>query len=81
MEIAQARKRRIVFLILLAVAFLFRLGFGVCSEFWNADEKQVYLIGLKYYTTGAWPYFGPDVASAIQIPGALQGLTAGPTSY
>jgi hypothetical protein len=81
MEIAQARKRRVVFLILLSLAFLFRLGFGVCSEFWNADEKQVYLIGLKYYTTGAWPYFGPDVTNTIQVPGALQGLTAGLPFY
>jgi len=44
------------------------------SEFWFADELQVYLLGLKYFTTGLWPYFGPDVVySKSQIPGALQG--------
>ncbi len=41
------------------------------------DQHQIYLIGLKFYTTGAWPYFGPDVASQIQLPGALQGLVVG----
>jgi hypothetical protein len=56
--------------------FLFRLFFGLCSEFWADDEKQIYLIGLKYFTTHAWPYFGPTAYKA-QIPGALQGLTIG----
>jgi hypothetical protein len=79
MLISEARKR--LFLILLSLAFLFRLGFGLCSEFWNTDEKQVYLIGLKFYKTGAWPYFGPDVTDTIQIPGALQGLTTGLPFY
>lgn len=41
------------------------------------DEKQIYLLGLKFYTTRAWPYFGPDVTPTIQIPGALQGLLVG----
>lgn len=71
------RNKPILFLLLLSLAFLFRLAFGVSSEFWNLDEKQIYLIGLKQYTTGAWPYFGPDVLDTIQIPGALQGLAAG----
>ncbi len=62
---------------LLTLAFLFRLAFGLSSDFWNEDEKQIYLIGLKFYTTGAWPYFGPDVTNTIQIPGALQGLIGG----
>jgi hypothetical protein len=63
--------------------FLFRLGFGLCSNFWGDDEKQIYLLGLKFYTTGLWPYFGPDVdvqqanVSVMQIPGALQGLVIG----
>lgn len=67
-------RRQTTFLSLLLLLFLFRLVFGLCSEFWYEDEKQIYLIGLKYYTTGAWPYFGPDVTYQIQIPGALQGL-------
>lgn len=61
----------------LALAFLFRLAFGLCSEIWFIDQQQIYLIGLKYYTTGLWPYFGPDVAENIQLPGALQGLVVG----
>ena len=62
---------------LLTGAFLFRLGFGLCSQFWADDERQVYLIGLKFYATGAWPYFGPDVENGVQVPGALQGLLVG----
>ncbi|HEY5037776.1 MAG TPA: hypothetical protein VIJ93_01745 [bacterium] len=60
----------------LALAFLFRLAFGLCSEFWGDDERQVYLVGLKFFTTGEWPYFGPTSFRA-QIPGALQGLVIG----
>ncbi len=65
------------FFIALAAAFLFRLAFGLCSEIWFIDQQQVYLIGLKYYTTTQWPFFGPDVATGIQLPGALQGLVIG----
>ncbi len=55
--------------------FLFRLAFGLTSEFWFEDELQVYLIGLKFYTGGHLPDFGPDVVyTATQIPGSLQGL-------
>src|SRR2546430_2188028 len=75
-----SRKRWLIALLLVA-AFLFRLGFGLCSEFWFEDELQVYLIGLKFFSTGAWPYFGPDVAYQIQIPGALQGLVVGLPLY
>jgi hypothetical protein len=71
------RRRRWLFVALLCGVFLFRLGFGLCSQFWADDERQVYLIGLKFYATGAWPYFGPDVASGVQVPGALQGLLVG----
>jgi hypothetical protein len=50
------------------------LAFGLTSEFWFEDERQIYLIGLKHFATHAWPYFGPDVTNQIQIPGALQSL-------
>jgi hypothetical protein len=71
------RSRRLIFSGLLLLAFLFRLGFGLCSQFLDEDTKQIYLLGLKFYTTGWWPYFGPDVTATIQIPGALQGLIVG----
>ena len=71
------RSRRLIYACLLLLTFLFRLGFGLCSQFLDEDTKQIYLLGLKFYTTGAWPYFGPDVAPTIQIPGALQGLVVG----
>ncbi|GEJ56157.1 hypothetical protein [Anaeromyxobacter diazotrophicus] len=63
---------------LLALLLLLRTGYGLVSEFWFEDELQVYLLGLKYATTGAWPYFGPDVVyTRSQIPGALQALLVG----
>lgn len=62
-------------LLLWVVLFSARLVFGLGSEFWFEDELQIYLIGLKSYTTGTWPYYGPDVVyTQTQIPGALQGL-------
>jgi len=75
------RTRKLIFFSLLLLAFLFRLFFGLCSQFQDEDTKQIYLLGLKFYTTGAWPYFGPDVTSTIQIPGALQGLVVGLPFY
>ncbi|MCA1621950.1 MAG: hypothetical protein LC795_22285 [Acidobacteria bacterium] len=74
--------RRRLFVALLAAAFLFRLGYGLCGQFQDADTKQVYLLGLKFYATGAWPYFGPDVVwGEMQIPGALQALLVGLPLY
>lgn len=74
-------RRRALIIALLFGAFLFRLGFGLSSQFWADDERQVYLIGLKFYSTGAWPFFGPDVVSGVQVPGALQGLLVGLPLY
>lgn len=72
------KTRRRVCAALLVGVFLFRLGFGLCGQFQDSDTKQVYLLGLKFYATGAWPYFGPDVVwGEIQIPGALQALLVG----
>jgi hypothetical protein len=72
------KARRRLFVVSLCAAFLFRLGFGLCGQFQDSDTKQVYLLGLKFYATGAWPYFGPDVVwGEIQIPGALQALLVG----
>jgi hypothetical protein len=59
----------------LVALFAFRLAFGLSSEFFFEDETQVYLIGLRHYATGQWPFFGADVVwTKSQIPGALQGL-------
>src|SRR6185503_8084291 len=75
------RSRRLLYACLLLLAFLFRLVFGLCSQFQDEDTRQIYLLGLKFFTTGAWPYFGPDVTSTIQVPGALQGLVVGLPFY
>lgn len=70
------------FIILFLIFFPLRLSFGIFSEFWFADEIQIYLIGLKFYTGGHWPYFGPDVVyTGSQIPGALQGFLVGAPFY
>jgi len=76
-------RNKLLIALALGLAFFFRLAFGLCLDFWTGtgDEKQIYLIGLKYYTAGAWPYFGPDVTNTIQIPGALQGLVVGLPLY
>ncbi len=74
-------------LLLFLVIFLYRLFFGLCQAKWmELDELQTYLIGLKCYTTGTWPYFGPDVnglesSFQSQIPGALEGLMIGLPFY
>ena len=62
----------------LAAAFGLRLAFGLSSDFFFEDQTQVFLIGLRYYATGQWPYFGPDVVwTKSEIPGALQGGLVG----
>jgi len=61
----------------LAIAglFAFRLLYGLCYDFFFEDETQVFLIGLRAYAGGRWPFFGADVVwTRSQIPGALQGL-------
>src|SRR5437867_3701780 len=77
------QQQRVLIFVALGSAFLFRLAFGLCSPLWTAseDEKQIYLIGLKFFTTRSWPWFGPDVTNTIQIPGALQGLLVGLPFY
>jgi hypothetical protein len=76
--IASGRRLTLGALVALAGFFAFRLAFGLLSEFWSEDETQIYLLGLGYHATGAWPYFGPDVVwTESQIPGALQALLVG----
>jgi len=75
-------------LILLLLAFFaFRLLFGLFrAQLDDIDQSQTYLVGLKCYTTGTWPWFGPDVNGSensfkSQIPGALEGLLIGLPFY
>ncbi len=68
--------------IAITLIFFFRLAYGLCSEFWFEDEMQIYLIGLKFYSTASLPLFGPDVVYTLtQIPGSLQGLLVGLPFY
>jgi hypothetical protein len=62
----------------LAAAFAFRLAYGLTSPFWFEDERQIYLIGLRSFARGEWPYFGADIVwTQSRLPGALQGLLIG----
>jgi hypothetical protein len=70
--------RRRAWLVALVALFAFRLAFGLCSDLFSEDETQIYLLGLRYHSTHAWPYFGPDVVwTQSQIPGGLQALLSG----
>ena len=67
---------------LLVFLFAFRTAFGLCHPFFFTDELQTYLIGLKWYTQGGWPYFGPDLIVTetgfyTQIPGPLEAWMVG----
>ncbi|MCU1383719.1 MAG: hypothetical protein JWL71_2416, partial [Acidobacteria bacterium] len=64
--------------LILALCFAFRLAYGLSREFFFEDETQIFLLGLRYHATGAWPFFGPDVVwTRSEIPGALQALLVG----
>lgn len=66
-------KSTVRFIGLIFILFVFRLYFGLQSNFTHWDYHQLYLMGLKQYTTGIFPYYGPDVVwSQTQIVGGLQ---------
>jgi hypothetical protein len=70
------------FLFLFLALFAFRTAFGLCHPFFLTDELQTYLIGLKWYAQGGWPYFGPDLIVTetgfyTQIPGPLEAWMVG----
>ncbi len=72
--------------LVLPAFFALRLAFGLWCEPVQpmSDEIQTYLLGVKYATTGLWPYYGNDVIKPpenlellTQDPGALEGLLIG----
>lgn len=78
---------RFQFMVLFMMLFVFRTFFGLSKLFYGHsdienDALQTYLIGLKFYITHSWPYFGPDqydqtTGFHFQIAGALEGLIIG----
>jgi hypothetical protein len=50
---------------------IYRLGYGLTEKFWDTDELQSYLIGLRAYAAGEWPAWGPD--SMYKVPSRLAG--------
>ncbi len=76
--VTPSQRRAITWTVALALIFLFRLLYGLSSELFFEDETQIFLLGLRYHATGAWPFFGPDVVwTRSEIPGALQALLVG----
>jgi hypothetical protein len=70
--------------LLLIGLFVLRVYFGLSLQFETSDDVQIYLLGLKFFATGQWPFFGPDVLQGsdattwpLQIAGPLQGLLVG----
>jgi hypothetical protein len=75
-------ENRLVFGLALVALFGFRLLFGLSEQLFAEDETQIYLLGLRFFASGQWPYFGPDVVwTKSQIPGALQPLLVGLPFY
>lgn len=67
-----------IWAVALIALFAFRLMFGLTRELFFEDHTQIFLMGLRYHATGAWPYFGADVVwTKSEIPGALQPLLVG----
>jgi hypothetical protein len=63
---------------LLVALLALRIFNGLSLELTTGDGVQIYLLGLKFFTTGRWPFFGPDVVwTDQQIAGPLQGLVVG----
>jgi hypothetical protein len=76
--VTESKLRPLIWATALIGLFAFRLFFGLSSDLFSEDQTQVFLLGLGYYATGAWPYFGPDVTwTSSEIPGALQSLLVG----
>ncbi len=83
--------KRAQLILLFVFLYVFRVLFGLSHQFFGSgeverDALQTYLIGLKFYTTGLWPFFGPDqyllnTGYHAQVPGALEGLAAGLPFY
>lgn len=72
---ASRGRQRLVWVVAIVGLFVFRLLYGLSREFFFEDETQIFLMGLRHFATGAWPYFGPDVVwTKSEIPGALQAL-------
>lgn len=68
------RHPRLAFALALAGMFAFRVFYGLSMPFWYEDERQVYLIGLKSFARGDWPFYGADIVwTGGQLPGALLG--------
>ena len=73
---------KLKFILLFLALYAFRTLYGLCHSFFSPDELQTYLIGLKWYCHGGWPYFGPDLIVTetgfySQIPGPLEAWMVG----
>ncbi|MEJ1463529.1 MAG: hypothetical protein RPU15_09685 [Candidatus Sedimenticola sp. (ex Thyasira tokunagai)] len=74
--------KKILFVVIILL-IMFRLFYSLQQNLIdNENEKNLYLVGLKFYTTGEWPYYGEIIESTkSQISGALLGLLVGLPLY
>jgi hypothetical protein len=72
----------ILVILVLRTIYGLSVNFAEYNSQYLEDYTQIYLIGLKFYITNTWPYWGPDITyTSSQIPGALQGLLVGLPFY
>lgn len=83
-KIVKFLKRNSLVITIVLIGFFIRLIYGLSVNFAEVNTKylqdytQIYLLGLKFYTTNFWPYFGPDITYTFsQIPGGLQSILVG----
>ena len=83
-KIVKFLKRNSLVITIVLLSFFIRLIYGLSVNFAEVNTKylqdytQIYLLGLKFYTTNFWPYFGPDITYTFsQIPGGLQSILVG----
>ncbi len=69
---------RIYIFLLICLVLGFRLYFSLFKDIWSDDERQIYLSGVKFFTSKKLPALGPDVVhTGEQIAGSLQAFLVG----
>ena len=78
MEISKQRKK-LIFIVALALAFFFRLAFGLCLDLSTptSDQKQIYLLGLKFFTE----HFHQHMCQFMQDPSRYRKLILAPRDH
>ena len=68
----------VAFFTTLLFLLVFRIFFSMSKDIWSDDEKQIYLSGVKFFTSATLSPLGPDVVHTNQqIAGSLQSFLVG----